>query len=570
MGRLISHRYVLTGDLVAETPVHIGAAFGEATTDLPLARDGADRFYLPGTSLAGPIRRWWRRHWDDAEMFGRIPERDDDDEGFASHLVVDDAPAIGVPVFESRDGVGIDRETGGAAEGFKYDREVLPCGTRFDFRMDIEVPNGQASVKPANSKPPPRPNADETRQRLGALILALERGQIRFGAAKTRGLGRLVLADARVAQQDIGGRAGMLARLKQASEPTKQLRDALVDEAATVSQRVVEIAVTWRPDLPVMNKSDAEGVSVDALPFVSANGDLLRPVITGASVKGVLRSHAERICRTIEPARTNPDKGDGEAEFHRDLSEPELAEAVFGSRGRRAAEEKKYTTVRDDVAIPGLAAFSVDDCVIDKPITRPAWRELLTKVHDKDRQEKTGAVRDVLDESAPAWRDFRPSTHVAIDRWTGGAAESLLFGRLEPTVDGLWTFRMWLDLERIAPTWADRYPKGEETPETADRRREAIAAFRQAGFGLVLVTLRELARGHIPIGYGTTRGLGSIKVERMAVLMPKIIAMELGLADGADQIVIAPGDFEDRERMNRFAPIQKAWRDYWAGKGASQ
>jgi CRISPR/Cas system CMR subunit Cmr4 (Cas7 group RAMP superfamily) len=90
MGRLLSCRYVLVGDLVAQTPVHIGAAFGDAATDLPLARDGADRFYLPGTSLAGPIRRWWRRHWQDTEMFGRIPERNDGDEGFASHLVIDD------------------------------------------------------------------------------------------------------------------------------------------------------------------------------------------------------------------------------------------------------------------------------------------------------------------------------------------------------------------------------------------------------------------------------------------------------------------------------------------------
>jgi CRISPR/Cas system CSM-associated protein Csm3 (group 7 of RAMP superfamily) len=343
--------------------------------------------------------------------------------------------------------------------------------------MEIDVPDGSASVLPRPGKLPPRPNLAETCQRLGALILALERGDIRFGAAKTRGLGRLTLADARVARLDLGNRGGMLACLKGVTAPSPALRDELTKEAASASHGGVEIVIAWRPELPVMNKSDAEGVSVDALPLVSAAGDQLQPVITGASIKGVLRTHAERICRTIAPPQ--PQQGDDGTPSD-DLAECALAQALFGSPGEQRTEEKRYDNVRTDVAVPGLGAVSVDDCVIDKPITRPAWRELLTTSHNEATQEKTGAVRELLDRSASAWREFRPATHVAIDRWTGGAAENLLLARLEPGVDSTYAFRMGLDLERIAPPWADRYHHEKEAPEQKTRREREIAAFRQA------------------------------------------------------------------------------------------
>jgi CRISPR/Cas system CSM-associated protein Csm3 (group 7 of RAMP superfamily) len=573
MGRLIRRRYIVEGELEAETPLHIGAAFGGLVTDMPLAEDGAGRFYLPGTSLAGPIRSWWRRGWrDDDRLFGMIPGRGAGHgvqaEGHASFILVEDAPAIGLPDVEVRDGVGIDRRTGGAAAGIKYDREVLPRGTRFKFCITIDECRGHASApaprRRGDNRPEP-PKWDEefsriARQRLGALILALETGQIRFGAAKTGGLGRVKLRDTRVTEQRIGTRAGLLARLR--GQTATDNRDALVKEAKAASRELqpptppVEILIRWQPMLPVMNKSDVEGVSIDALPLVTGTGKRLQPVITGASVKGVLRSHAERICRTLAgvPADPRSCRVAGSerlgADFLNDVAECELVEALFGAAGNGKQDNRKYKDVTGSNArIPGLAALSFEDCLIDRPISRTAWQALLTAVHDDKKEEKAGAVRRVLDGAASGWKDFRPATHVAIDRWTGGAAENLLFSRLEPAFTGeSREFRLWFDPERIAA----RNPCEGEVP----------VQLRQAAFGLLLITLRELAHGRVPIGYGTTRGLGSIAVE--AIHFGGItIDDKLGIAAGGDGITFEPRDFANPDKMARFQAIEQAWRARW-------
>lgn len=63
---------------------------------------------------------------------------------YASHLVIEDAlPACGSEPdvarrLRIRDGVGIDRDTGAAREGVKFDYEVLEPGVAFTFRMTVE------------------------------------------------------------------------------------------------------------------------------------------------------------------------------------------------------------------------------------------------------------------------------------------------------------------------------------------------------------------------------------------------------------------------------------------------
>ncbi|MDA3898206.1 MAG: CRISPR-associated RAMP protein Csx7 [Desulfobacteraceae bacterium] len=84
--------------------------------------------------------------------------------------ITDEFRQNGQPVFEIRDGVAIDRLTGGAARGAKYNLEVL---TRGEFSTTLEIRNFE-------------------RWQLGLIGLVLrdmEQGLVRAGFGKSRGLG---------------------------------------------------------------------------------------------------------------------------------------------------------------------------------------------------------------------------------------------------------------------------------------------------------------------------------------------------------------------------------------------
>jgi hypothetical protein len=101
-----------------------------------------------------------------------------EDCGHASFVVIDDAFIENSEsiVVEVRDNVGIDRQWGAAAEHIKCDRAILPRGTQLELCVTVDVAK--------------RENRNEALAMLAALQAALELGEVRLGAAKTRGLGQ--------------------------------------------------------------------------------------------------------------------------------------------------------------------------------------------------------------------------------------------------------------------------------------------------------------------------------------------------------------------------------------------
>jgi CRISPR-associated RAMP protein (TIGR02581 family) len=92
--------------------------------------------------------------------------------GVSDAYLTEDFKSGSTYVIENRDGVAIDRFTGGAASGAKYDLEVL---TRGEFGTSIEIRNFE-------------------RWQLGLVALVLRdmcQGLIRVGSGKSRGLGRI-------------------------------------------------------------------------------------------------------------------------------------------------------------------------------------------------------------------------------------------------------------------------------------------------------------------------------------------------------------------------------------------
>lgn len=468
MARLIWERITIAGQLVALSALHVGGAGADPATDLPLVRDGQGWIYMPGTSLAGVLRNWCEQSLGTdvaASWWGPRFERGSK-EGHASLVLVEDAPIDAGFVEEIRDGVGIDRQWGTAARAIKYDRAVLPAGTALPFHLTLDVPVGQ--------------NGAAAMAMLRSLIEALETRKIRLGAGVTRGLGQVVLRQRRVRRETFDNPDDLLARIARGQASGAEIVN--LDQLSPAPQNLclppqLAVALHWQPDGPVSSRAGYDGIAVDALPLVTARFNDVALVLPGSGIKGVLRAQAERILRTVHQGLPLGDEPEPLRRFLVQMSAP-LIDGLFGAR-------------RDDVPdkacgpLPGKAALSVADCHALKRIDKSQWAEIEESI-------ALTALPAALARAGLA--GFTPAVHVAVDRWTGGAAEQLLFSGLEPRFadpEKAWEpIALTLDFERLA--LPDRLP----------------------GLALLLLTLRDFREGRVPLGFAVNRGMGALKVTR--------------------------------------------------------
>jgi CRISPR-associated protein Csm3 len=222
-------RYRITGRIVMDTALHIGGGRNtSAATDSPIVRDGAGHPFIPGSSLKGAFRATVERlvpnlpHLktcglnDDPESCANrlreaLKDRKDIPEAqllalldeilcdtcrtfgsthLASVALFQDAPISEiwrdlpeVPT-QIRDGVGIDRDSERARDGIKYDFEIVPPQTSFDFTLTLENPSERD---------------------LGLVALGLQEfigGMIPLGGIRSRGLGQCHLEEVKIESVD--------------------------------------------------------------------------------------------------------------------------------------------------------------------------------------------------------------------------------------------------------------------------------------------------------------------------------------------------------------------------------
>lgn len=514
-------RVIVTGTLVARTAIHPGGHGAAGATDRAVARDGSHRPHIPGTALAGALRGWLSRRdgADDGhlkDLFGHVAK----EEGHASHLLVEDAPALNLKVdrpLPIRDSVRIDRLTGTAADRLKFDREVLPAGTRFDLRMELDG------------------GSDDELSTVGEVVSALERGAIRLGGGTARGLGRVGLEQVQWHQVDLATRAGMLAHL---SGEVAELDTPPAGSGHGDADRLA-LRVDWEPEGPVMVKGPVEVGSLKIAPLMEpvvavrddgSEGVHLAPVIPGASIKGALRSHAELIMRTIRGEAT-PDPHSGEPgradkSLQTEQLRVHLPELLFGSSPDDQGAQEGQT------ALPRSwrAAVDITDCIASEPhITADRWDALLD--HFAQSDDAQGAQAALSQAGLETWR---VSHHVAIDRWLGGAADKMLFTVLEPhgvrwpalqiELDPvqllnnarLYRLRELADNAKLSeePGKSDCQEKLSWLAKAADRTgvEEPASRDARAALALLVLVLEDLRRGEITLGFGANRGMGAILV----------------------------------------------------------
>jgi CRISPR-associated RAMP protein (TIGR02581 family) len=216
---IFKNRLELAGELSTITALRIGAgkSIDPTSSDMPVMKDVLGRPLIPGASFKGAMRSHLESflrgidptlahdpselvssHWmNQVKDFKKVARQDKSlhaDANLTNDLIsITDRISLlfGCPwmagklqiqdlyvvegnwfgQYQERDGVSIERDTETAADGRKYDFQVVPAGTRFSFRAIVE--NGNDAE-------------------LGLLMLGLtqfENEMITLGGGASRGLG---------------------------------------------------------------------------------------------------------------------------------------------------------------------------------------------------------------------------------------------------------------------------------------------------------------------------------------------------------------------------------------------
>lgn len=417
--RQIVQRIVITGDLVLETPTHLGGT-ETGLADMALLTDSATgEAMLTGFTLAGAFRSYLRTRLhgyrsretrNDAveHLFG---DRFDGDQ---SLLIVDHAYG-GRPQIEIRDGVAIDPATRTAASKKKYDYELLEAGTRFGLRMELLIPEGKQK---------------ELCEALAIALQGLELGEIPLGLRRRRGFGKCRVENWALRKYDFAQPAHLADWLTGSEEavapapPGTQIAALLLEKAdlpesgLTEKRRCLTLDAKFAIDGSLLIRSGGdEAGAPDMVHLTSRRNGESAAIVSGTAWAGALRARARRILRTLDAA---------------DAFET-LIDSLFGQEMKPGAQ-------------PVAGRLWVDESEIENP---------LSKVQ----------------------------TRVKIDRFTGGSYPGALFS--EQPVFGGSQSRLPLSLHVENPTKAD--------------------------IGLLLLLLKDLWTGDLPIGGEAAVGRGRLK-----------------------------------------------------------
>ncbi|MCL0065552.1 RAMP superfamily CRISPR-associated protein [Dehalococcoidia bacterium] len=486
-------------------PFHLGAPDElSAYVDRAVFRDSMGRPLLPSTSLCGVMASLARaslraageatpeKHPAFVALFGTARG---DGEGQASRLAVRDSPLAETAASNSlvRDRNAINRERGSAEEKALFHEEVVD-GV-WSFHLDIEfTETGPRTAKESRLKASGSdPDVLAYRLLLDVLCL-LEAGWANIGGNSGIGYGRFRLDDCRITMRNRCSPEEILAYamahwdIKDTHcNPIflhRSLQDALpgttaiaISENRTdcLSERI-RFRCVLRPIEPLLVKSGyttenysnmgsqkrvreklklnwpekEEEFAVDAGFCLDTQG---KPYMPGSSVRGALRSHLERVVRTIvgDLAAWNPRQAQ--------------------KRGQEFSEREGDG--EDDV-----------ECLVSRVFGFSALggRILFSDASPLDAN-RFESRRKLLD-------------HVALDRFTGGAAEQRKFNS--------------------RPYFPPSPPP--VVGSDGDLQCEIeLYDFEAWHLGMLLLLLRDLRMGRVTLGHGKNKGFGRVRLESVEV-----------------------------------------------------
>ena len=273
--------------------LHSVAHFGGDETgiaDMCLLRDAEGHPFIPGASIAGAARSFlaqqslpWAKYQKGDEgqvlkrLFGGAGEKDT-----MSALIVADATCVSEQAKTSiRDGVRVDTCSGSAAEGAKFDVEVVERGTEFELCLACIIRDGDDNK--------------ELEKLFLALLHGFKTGDIRLGARTRRGYGRGKVASWEIRDLRMDDPKDVMAWLRDDiwSRPASNLTPYPLPSDQRQYFRL-EANFILRTSL-LIRSSPSDPKAPDMV-HLHSDG---KPVVPGTSFAGAFRHRASLIATTI-------------------------------------------------------------------------------------------------------------------------------------------------------------------------------------------------------------------------------------------------------------------------------
>lgn len=451
--RQIRERWIITGELVLATPTHLGNGDGDALVDMPLLLDEATgSALLTGATLAGGLRNY---------LEDRIRGYDAAREGRLS------SPAEGLRV--AMNGLlGGDKgdDKGKQSRLIVWDAVcVAPAielrdGVKIDsethaaekgLKYDYELLEAGATF-PLTFELLAGPDDTAARQALALALHGLAESEIPLGLRKRRGFGKCFVRDWQVTRYDLATRAGLLAWLAEG----RGWQPAPEPQRDADIARLLGVSLAGLPDARRSLTLTAE--------FCLENSLLIRAGF-GSQDRGPDTAHLA--------ARHGDKKAGVSATLLPVLAGTSLAGALRG-RGLRIAR-----TIAGDV-------FDEHGKRQPAPAVAEWMDHLFGPAKITGGAPSPRASRLAVEETPVTGVHSLAQNRIRIDRFTGGAHETGLFN--EQPVFGGATSRVEVRLSLRNP--------------------------RRAEVGLLLLLLKDLWTGDLPLGGESAVGRGRLNGAR--------------------------------------------------------
>lgn len=283
----ITGRVIITGELVLDAPLLIGAGDGgdgrAADQDILVLRAKNGTPFIPGTSLCGVLREFLISHEGEAAanlLFG-------DANGDQSMITLDDIllPDGKIVV---RDGVHIDGVTGVGVDGAKYDYEAVERGASGKFRILVTRRRCHEA------------DWESIYDNLLLLRKRMEEG-FALGAITAKGFGKVHAKNTQSGFYDFHKKEDVLSWLRQKEPTPEKASDSMEDVSKKKTDVPEDFVVTAGFELRTSvlvrdydrHKKVPNGGGKDFNVVSKMSGD--QYLLPGTSLKGVLRHQAEHI-----------------------------------------------------------------------------------------------------------------------------------------------------------------------------------------------------------------------------------------------------------------------------------